>query len=122
MIERRRQSEPHPSRRAGCKNTIGQLFPETNIRAFSPNLTKLTEPSLNLFSPRPVIGDYTFNCYRFLIALHFVLLEYGDSMSVPESLSTNWLDERGAANLTTRASNFVKLNLCSDRHKFAPRQ
>ena len=41
-------------------------------------------------------------------------------MSVPESLSTNWLDGGDASNPITLAIRFVKQNLCGDAVKFAP--
>ncbi len=62
--------QSHASRSTGSEDAIGQLFPESRVGTFAPNLFKITQPLPNLFASCSVGGHHSFNCDGFLIALH----------------------------------------------------
>jgi len=65
--------ETHSSRSSCRKNAERKFFPKSGIRSFTPNFIELTEPIFYFLSSGSMSCNYPFDCYRFLITLHFSL-------------------------------------------------
>src|SRR5215510_15108157 len=63
----------HSSRSSCRKNAERKLFPKSGVRSFTPNLVELIEPISYFSFSGSMSCNYPFDCYRFLITLHFSL-------------------------------------------------